>query len=127
MKVQTIEKDGKPEYVVLPWADYAALLERLEALEDIADADAVHAALARGDEEAIPAAVAARLIAGEAPLKVWRVHRGLSQAALAKAAGIAQSMVAMIERGERGGGVETLAALAQVLKIDLTDLLTKPA
>jgi len=40
MNVQTINRDGKPEYVVLPWADYQALLEAAEGAIDGALLDA---------------------------------------------------------------------------------------
>ena len=125
MNVQTIQKDGKPEYVVLPWADYQAMLA---ALEDRADAAALDAFAERltGGEETVPDAVMARLLSGENRVKVWREHRGLTQDALAQAAGMAQSMVAMIERGDRRGTVDTLSALAHVLNVDLEDLLLPP-
>lgn len=122
MKVQTIVKNGKPEYVVLPWDEYQAMLE---ALEDRADAVALMGfaeRLARGEEETFPAAMVDRLLAGESRLRVWREHRGLTQAQLGEAAGVAQSMVAMIERGDRRGTVDTLASIARVLKVELDDL-----
>jgi DNA-binding XRE family transcriptional regulator len=78
--------------------------------------------LARGEEEIIPAAVVDRLLAGEPPVRVWREHRGLTQTQLAEAAGITQSMVAMIERGDRRGTVDTLTVIARALKVDLEDL-----
>ena len=122
MKAQTIVKNGKPEYVVLPWDEYQAMLQ---ALEDRADAAALMGfteRLTRGEEETLPAAMVDRLLADESPLRVWREHRGLTQSQLGEAAGVAQSMVAMIERGDRRGTVDTLAAIARVLKIELDDL-----
>jgi DNA-binding XRE family transcriptional regulator len=122
MNVQTIVKNGKPEYVVLPWDEYQALLE---ALEDRADAAALAGfaeRLARGEEETLPAAMVDRLLGGESPVRVWREHRRLTQAQLGEAAGVAQSMVAMIERGDRRGTVDTLASIACALRVDLDDL-----
>ena len=127
MKVQTIEKNGKPEYVVLPWKEYQAMLE---ALEDRADANALTGfaeRLARGAEETIPAEVVDRLLAGEPPVRVWREYRGLTQAQIAEAAGVTQSMVAMIERGDRRGSVDTLTVIARALKVDLDDLVSASA
>ena len=46
------------------------------------------------------------------------------QAQLAEAAGVTQSMVAMIERGDRRGTVDTLTLIARALKVDLDDLAT---
>ena len=37
MKVQIIEKGGHPEFAVLPFADYEAIIQRLDDLEDARD------------------------------------------------------------------------------------------
>ncbi len=47
--IQLIEKDGKPEWAILPYEEYLALLEQAEELEDIRDYDAAKAALENGD------------------------------------------------------------------------------
>ena len=122
MKVQTIVKNGKPEYVVLPWDEYQAMLEALEDRADAAALTGFGERLTRGEEETLPAAMVDRLLTRESPLRVWREHRGLTQSQLGEAAGVAQSMVAMIERGDRRGTVDTLAAIARVLKVELDDL-----
>lgn len=56
-------------------------------------------------------------------LKAKREERGLSQEALAEIAQIDQTTVALIEHGEGNVNLETLATLAQVLKIPLKDLM----
>ncbi len=122
MNVQTITKDGQPEYVILPWAEYQSLLEALDNRLDAAILTDFAKRLVDG-EETVPDAVVARLLAGESPVKVWRDHRELTQAALAQAAGLTQSMVAMIERNNRRGTTDTLAALARALGVELDDLL----
>jgi PHD/YefM family antitoxin component YafN of YafNO toxin-antitoxin module len=48
------DPDGKRLSVLLPIAEYEALMERLEDLEDIADAREVLARIARGEEDIIP-------------------------------------------------------------------------
>ena len=35
MKAQVLEKDGKKEFVILPWEDYKKIQERLEDDEDL--------------------------------------------------------------------------------------------
>ncbi|MDZ7596030.1 MAG: helix-turn-helix transcriptional regulator [Thiobacillus sp.] len=122
MNVQTIVKNGKPEYVVLPWDEYQAMLEALEDRADAAALAGFSERLARGEEETLPAVMVERLLGGESPVRVWREHRGFTQAQLGEAAGVAQSMVAMIESGDRRGTMDTLASIARVLKIDLDDL-----
>jgi DNA-binding XRE family transcriptional regulator len=122
MSVQVIEKEGRPEWAVLPYAEYQRLLERLEDLPDALDADRVLERVARGEDELVPADVVDRLLQGEPPLRVWREHRGWTQQQLASAAGVTQSMVTMIETGRRKGQVDTLKRLAAALHIDLDDL-----
>ena len=51
--IQLIERDGKPEWAVLPYEEYLALLEQAEMLEDIHDYDAAKAALENGEDELI--------------------------------------------------------------------------
>ena len=48
---------------------------------------------------------------------LWRLHRGLSQAALAQKTGIPQPNLSDIERGERDVSLRTLRALAQALDV----------
>lgn len=122
MNVQVIERNGAPEWAVLPYADYEKLLDLLEGVQDAADVARVRAALGRGDEETLPDTVVARLLAGESPLRVWREYRGLSQVDLAGAAGVTQSMVTMIETGRRKGQASTLKRLADALRVDVDDL-----
>lgn len=48
------DPDGNRLSVVLPIAEYEALMEYLEDMEDIADAREALAQIARGEEELIP-------------------------------------------------------------------------
>jgi len=48
------DRDGKPTSVLLPFAEYEALIERLEDIEDLEDAREALAQIARGEEELIP-------------------------------------------------------------------------
>jgi DNA-binding XRE family transcriptional regulator len=123
MKAQIIEKDGKPEYAVLPYADYLRLLE---LAEDRADAQVVaefQEAYKAGREFTVPAEIVRRELAGESPVKLWREQRGLTQEELAKRAGISKPYLSQIETGKRQGTVETLSALARALDVPL-DVLT---
>ncbi|MEH3116446.1 MAG: helix-turn-helix transcriptional regulator [Methylorubrum populi] len=78
--------------------------------------------LAASEEELIPASVVERLVSGENRVRVWREHRGLSGAALAKRAGLAQAYLSQIETGTREGTVETYGKLAAALGVSLDDL-----
>lgn len=84
MKVQVIEKDGRPKWAVIPYGEYERLVNAAEMREDIRDYDMAKEALASGKEELIPADIADRLLDGENPIRVWRKHRGLSATDLAR-------------------------------------------
>ena len=73
-------------------------------------------------EEPVPFAVVKRIANGESPLKVWREHRGLTQAQLAETTGIKQGSLSDLERGRRSARFETFCKLADALGIALDDL-----
>lgn len=124
MKVQIIDKDGKPEYAVIPYADYLRLLEALEDKADAAVVAEFHEAYRAGREFMVPAEIVRRELAGESPIKLWREHRGLTQQELAVRAAISKPYLSQIESGKRQGRVETLAAIARALDVPL-DVLTE--
>jgi DNA-binding XRE family transcriptional regulator len=124
MSVQIIEKSGKPEYAVIPYAEYQELLEIAQDARDLQDADIAMAELSAGEDESIPVAVAKRLILGdEHPLKVWREYRGYTQESLGTVAGIGKSYVSQIEAGAKTGSTKVLRALAEALQVEIDDLL----
>jgi len=114
MNVQIIQKDGKPEWAVLPYENYLRLMEHTEMLQDIRDYDAAKQALKYG-EELIPSEITYDILDGENPIKVWREHRGLSQQQLADAAGLGNEYLAEIEANRREATRNESAALAQAL------------
>jgi len=122
MNVQVIERNGAPEWAVLPYAEYERLMVRLEDVQDADDVARVKAALERGEEEGVPDAVVERLLGGESPLRVWREFRGMTQTDLALSTQVTQGMVTMIETGKRKGQAVVLKRLAGVLGVDVDDL-----
>lgn len=124
MSAQIIEREGKPEYAVLPYEEYLKLLELAENRRDAEDARESMRELASGEDEAIPAVVVNRLLSGEEhPLKVWREYRGLTQEALGSGAGVGKSYISQIEAGSKSGSAKVLKALAEALSVDMDDLL----
>ena len=102
--------------------DLSRQLEQLEA-----ERDALALQLARlqdANAERVPAAVVRRLAAGEAPLRVWREHRGLTLRALAATVGISPAMLSEMETGKKEGSVRTLMSLSRALSVDLDDLVS---
>jgi DNA-binding XRE family transcriptional regulator len=96
---------------------------RRREAEDIADARRI-----LGDPATVmvPGEVAERILLGGHPVRVWRDHRGLSQAALAEAAGMAQPTVARIETGQRKGTLAQMRRLAEALGVRLDVLAVEP-
>ncbi len=126
MSAQIIEREGKPEYAVLPYNEYLNLLELAEGVQDAADAREAMRELASGEDEAIPSEIVDRLTAGEEhPLKIWREYRKLTQEALGNAAGIGKSYICQIEAGSKSGSAKVLKALAETLQVDIDDLLVE--
>lgn len=116
-----VDKEGKPEFAVLPWADYQAMIDRVEELQDIVDAENVSAAIQAG-EETFPQELVDRLIRGENPIKIWREYRGMTAASLASLVGVTSSAISQIESGKRGVSVDLLKKLATALDVDMEDL-----
>jgi mRNA interferase RelE/StbE len=102
----------------IPRAEYDPLREAAEMPEDAAAFDR---AMAEGGE-GLPHAFMRRIVAGEAPLRVWRDWRGLTQAALAERSGVHRVQIADIEAGRKTGSVATLRALADALGASMDDL-----
>jgi DNA-binding XRE family transcriptional regulator len=120
--VQIIERDGKPEWAVLPYEEYLSLLEESQLLEDIRDYDALRAAVEGEEEKTIPAEIVNALLDGENPVRVWRKHREMTQQELADEAGISKPYLSQIENGHRTGTTEILTNLARALRVGLEDM-----
>jgi DNA-binding XRE family transcriptional regulator len=122
MSVQIIEKNGQPEWAVVPYEEYQRLVAEAEMLQDIQDYDEAKLAIASGAEELIPSEVTYALLDGENPIRVWREYRGLTQQQVADEAGISKPYLSQLESGQRKGSAEVLAAVARALKVSLDDL-----
>jgi DNA-binding XRE family transcriptional regulator len=112
--------------VTMRRADYEALLERLEDLEDMATLDRLEARLAADADGALsdylPIELVKRLLVGEHPIRVWRSHRGMTREALAAAAGVAPSYLSEIETRRKPGSFSAIAKLAAALRVPLDDI-----
>ena len=119
MSVQVIEKEGKPEFAVLPYEEYETLLERLEDLEDTRDLQEYLA----NPGESFPAAFANRLLEGKNPIKLWREYRGMTQGALAEKVKVTVAHISQIESGKREYSVKLLRSFSKALNADMDLLL----
>ncbi|PAU82447.1 transcriptional regulator [Halovibrio salipaludis] len=123
MSVQVIEKNGVPEYAVIPYKEYQRLVEQAQEAQDLTDAEAAVRAIEAG-EETIPEDVVERLLSGEEhPIKVWREYRGLTQEALGERAGVGKSYISQLEARSKDGSTRVIKALANALAVDIDDLL----
>jgi hypothetical protein len=117
---QIIRTPRGEELVVLPRAEYEALVERAghdaEDSDDIATYDARKAELAAGGV-VLPPEVSAAILAGDSRLKAIRNWRGETQMHLEFKTGIGQGYLSDLENGRRTGTRETIAKLAQALDV----------
>lgn len=94
MNVQVIERDGEPEYAVLPWGQYQALLQAAGRAPDSAVGSV------QSDMPAL------------SQLKSLREAKGLAAEQLARQIGISPHYLGMIESGERQPDAAIQRALA---------------
>jgi antitoxin component HigA of HigAB toxin-antitoxin module len=129
-KPQIVRAANGEEMVLLSKADYEALVDAAaEAEEDAADLvmyDARMADLRSGIDARLPPEVSAALLKGASLLKALRKWRGLTQADLANATGMAQGYVSDLEAGRRKGTPETLAKIAGRLDIPVNWIVPGP-
>ena len=90
MDIQIITREGEPEYAVLPWAQYQALL-KAAGINDIPQQQAPAPAAAAPDP----------ILPGLDQLRSLREGKGIAIEALARTVGISPSYLALIESGER--------------------------
>lgn len=73
--------------------------------------------IARGEDVALPEAVFEEIEAGGHPVAVIRRFRGLTQAALAREAGVSQGFISDLEQGGKTPSVGTLHRLGRALGV----------
>ncbi len=117
---QIIRTPGGEELIVLPRADYEALLahagHEAEDDDDVAVYDARKAKLAAGGAE-LPPEVSASILRGDSRLKAIRKWRDVTQVHLEVKTGIGQGYLSDLESGRRAGTPETIAKLALALDV----------
>jgi DNA-binding XRE family transcriptional regulator len=116
---QIIRTPTGEEMVVLPKAEYDALLSQLDELKDDADDRAIYDA--RKAELAavppLPSEVSSAMLRGDRLLKALREWKGMTQSSLAKSTGISQGFLSDIESGKRVASADTLVRIANALEL----------
>jgi ribosome-binding protein aMBF1 (putative translation factor) len=122
--LQIIRSPSGDELVVIPRAEYDALVAAANAeaedADDIAIYDARKADLAMGRDAALPAEISAHMLRGDNQLRATRKWRGMSQSELAEKAGLSQGYLSDLESGRRTGTTETLQVLSRILGVVIT-------
>jgi DNA-binding XRE family transcriptional regulator len=123
MNVQIIEKNGKPEWAVIPYDEYQKLHEALEDAEDINDIEKNLKAIQEGKEITIPGEVTFAILDGINPIRAWREHKMIKMNELAKKVGISSAYLSQIENGKRNPTIDTLKAIAKALRVEIEVLI----
>lgn len=121
IKATVLPPEGKPEYAILRWEDYQALL-------DAASDDAVDGAILDGladhrETDLLPGALVRRIIDGESPIAVWCEHRAIKPSALAGQVGVSPGYISDIIAGKKPGSVSVLRKVATALDVTVDDIL----
>ena len=117
MNIQYVEENGEI-FVKMPLLEY----QQMQDATDVQEVDAIIARIRSGVAEAWPSEVVDRLIEGEPPAKVFREWRGLTLQNVVDQAELPLSVVSGIEEGTEDPRLGALSKLADVLKVDVDDL-----
>jgi len=123
MSVQIIEKNGKPEWAIIPFKEYQKLQEALEDAEDIRDIERSLKAIQDGEEVTIPGEITFAILEGTNPIRAWRKYKNIKMNKLSKKAGISPAYLSQIENNKRNPTIDTLKAIARELDIDIDVLI----
>jgi DNA-binding XRE family transcriptional regulator len=118
MNAQIIEKNGKPEWAVIPYGEFIKIQKILEDAEDIKDIEENLKAIEENREIVVPGEVTFAIIDGTHPIRAWREYKNMRINELAKRIGISGSYLSQIENGKRNPTIETLKAIARALDIE---------
>ncbi|MDR1241325.1 MAG: helix-turn-helix transcriptional regulator [Deltaproteobacteria bacterium] len=106
---QIVRHNGVPVAVVLPYAEYQALVNDTPSVSD--------------DETTIPHEVLGLVIKNDkTPIAAWREYLGLTQEKIASRMGITQPSFARMESAERKPRIATLKKIAKAMNIQWEQL-----
>jgi ribosome-binding protein aMBF1 (putative translation factor) len=106
---QTIDYNGKPAFVLVPWEEFKRVRPLLEGDK----------ALSTG----IPQEVVEAHVLSDVPMiRAWREHIGITQGELAARMGVSQAAVAKLEKPDAKPRGATLKKVAEALGISPSQL-----
>ena len=113
MSAKFVVTPGGEKLAILPAQEYEDMRDALIHQQAMADFRAGRVgALSLDEVKAL----------GATPLAFWRAKRGMTQAALAKAARTTQPHVADLESGKHGGSLDGMARIAKALDFSVDSL-----
>ncbi len=118
MNVQIIEKNGRPEWAVIPYKEFEVIQKAIEDAEDIRDIEENLRRIQKNKEIVIPGEITFAILDGGNPIRVWREYKKIKLNELAKIVGISASYLSQIENGKRNPTIDTLKLIATALRVD---------
>lgn len=102
---QTINENGKPAYVVLPYVEFLRAYPRLTALKE-------------KYKNTYPHEIVEKIAIDEmSPIKAWRKYLRFSQKEIAEKLGITQAAYSQMESNKHKSRKETLNKIAKILNV----------
>jgi len=117
MNVQIIEKNGQPEWAIIPYKEFELIQEAIEDAEDIRDIEENLKAIHEDKEIVIPGEITFAILDGGNPIRVWREYEKIKLNELAKKVGISASYLSQIENGKRNPTIDKLKLIAATLEV----------
>ena len=117
MNVQIIEKNGQPEWAIIPYKEFELIQEAIEDAEDIRDIEENLKAIHEDKEIVIPGEITFAILDGGNPIRVWREYKKIKLNELAKKVGISASYLSQIENGKRNPTIDKLKLIAAALGV----------
>lgn len=122
MNKQIVFSPNGERMVMLPEAEFDALIDELDDARDLAEAQTIQARVQSGEERVIPSEVVMHFVDGDNPIRAWREYRGMSITAVAGEAKMLEDELAEIETDQQSPTVEQLKAIAKALSVRMDDL-----
>jgi len=76
------------------------------------------------DKSRIPAEIVFDICEGKHPIRAYREYNRFTQEKLAKANGFSKQYISNVERGISKGSIKFLKKIAEILKVDLDELVS---
>jgi DNA-binding XRE family transcriptional regulator len=122
-KMNALIIDNK-EYAVVEKSIFLQMQQTIEDYEDSKSIAQTFKDVENGDDEWLSLEFIEKLLfSGESKVKLWREYRGLSAKELAAKTNIDPGAISRIESGKREPTLAQIKTLAEVLGVDVDDLI----